>query len=330
MRALFLAFLLLVTAGSARLAAQCSGTDLIAALPDESRAELMAQTAAVPYASGLFWKATRGDEVVHLMGTYHMADPRNDGLLAALRPTLEAATRLLVEAGPEEMSALKTRVGKEPGLMLNLTGPTIPELMSQQDWEKLTEALDRRGVPAFMAAKFKPWYLTMLLSIPPCAMHAMGEGKGLDALLIDEALKRDVPIQALEPYDTVFGIFGALPEKDQLSMITATLGLDDKSEDMSFTMAESYFAEEGRLIWEFTRREAQSVPGYAPDQAERDFATMEQVMMVQRNERWIPVIEAAAKDGPVLAAFGALHLSGEKGVLSLLEQAGFTLERLPL
>ena len=33
--------------------------------------------------------------------------------------------------------------------------------------------------------------------------------------------------------------------------------------------------------------------------------------MTDRNRAWIPVIEARRQDGPVLAAFGALHLSGE-------------------
>jgi uncharacterized protein YbaP (TraB family) len=42
------------------------------------------------------------------------------------------------------------------------------------------------------------------------------------------------------------------------------------------------------------------------------------------------VLEAALADGPALAAFGALHLSGPDGVLALLERAGFTVERLEL
>ena len=38
----------------------------------------------------------------------------------------------------------------------------------------------------------------------------------------------------------------------------------------------------------------------------------------------------ALDQGPVFAAFGALHLSGKDGVLALLEREGFTLERLDL
>ena len=52
--------------------------------------------------------------------------------------------------------------------------------------------------------------------------------------------------------------------------------------------------------------------------------------MTERNRAWIPVIEAAAPKGPVVAAFGALHLSGTDGVLALARARGFTLERLDL
>jgi uncharacterized protein len=321
------AFVLTVVWPGAALA-ECAGQNLIEAMPAEDKATLKARTAAVPYASGLYWRASRGGEVIHLLGTYHMEDPRHAATLATLAPVLANSRTLLVEAGPGEMAALKTRLGKEPELMINTTGPTLPEALSAEDWEKLSAALRLRGVPPFFAAKLRPWYLSMLLSIPPCAMTAIGENKGLDALMIEAAEARGLPVKALEPYDTVFGIFGAMTDEEQLAMVTATLALDDKSEDMSVTMADSYFAEEGRLIWEFMRSETLKLPGYDADRVAREFATMEEAMMYARNRGWIPVIEAAAKDGPVLVAFGALHLSGQEGVLALLEKQGFTLERL--
>jgi uncharacterized protein YbaP (TraB family) len=212
--------------------------------------------------------------------------------------------------------------------MVNTTGPTMPEVLAPDDWEKLQSAMAERGVPGFMAAKLKPWYLTMMLSIPACAMAEMGEGSGLDGALMDAAAARDLPISALEPYDTVFGIFGAMSEEDQISMITQALALDDQSADMSVTLADSYFQEEGRLIWELTLSEAKKLPGQDPEQLDAEFAAMEQALMISRNRAWIPVITEAAENGPVLVGFGALHLSGEAGVLNLLAQRGYTLERL--
>jgi uncharacterized protein YbaP (TraB family) len=58
-----------------------------------------------------------------------------------------------------------------------------------------------------------------------------------------------------------------------------------------------------------------------------DDAGMEQfkdLLLYRRNKRWIaPMIEWMRKE-PTFFAVGAGHLPGEKGVISLLRQAGFT------
>ena len=59
-----------------------------------------------------------------------------------------------------------------------------------------------------------------------------------------------------------------------------------------------------------------------------DVQPMQEAVMDGRNRKWIPVLTDAAREGPVLAAFGALHLSGDEGVLALLQAEGFALERL--
>ena len=161
-------------------------------------------------------------------------------------------------------------------------------------------------------------------------MAKAASSKGLDGLVIDAATNANVPVKALEPYDTVFGIFGGMSGDDQLSMIKSTLLLEEFSTDYSVTLADTYFSQDSRLIWEFTRLRALSMPGYTADQVDREFARMEEALMSKRNRTWIPVIEAAVERGPTLAAFGALHLSGEDGVLALLERSGFTLEQLSL
>jgi uncharacterized protein len=83
-------------------------------------------------------------------------------------------------------------------------------------------------------------------------------------------------------------------------------------------------------VWEFLRDESYALPGYTRDQIDAEFAAMEEVLMSARNRAWIPVLTDAAAEGPVFAAFGALHLAGQDGVLNLLQREGFTLEELPL
>lgn len=307
--------------------ADCAGKNLLEAMDAGERAAVLQNAHAVPFAQGNFWRATRNGQDITLIGTYHMDDPRHDETLARLGPDLDRATTLLVEAGPDEMAALKDRIGREPDLMVITNGPTLAEQFPAEVWEKLSDAMRLRGVPPFMAAKMQPWYLSMILSIPPCALQEMGEDRGLDALIVAVATARGLPIAALEPYDTIFDIFDAMPAEDQLSMITAALALEDQSEDMSVTMADSYFAEEPRLIWELSRAQALKLEGYSPERVAHEFDIMEDAMMTRRNRAWIPVLTEAAAKGPVLAAFGALHLSGPEGVLALLAAEGFTLER---
>lgn len=308
--------------------AECAGRNLLEEMAATDRQALIARTHQVPYAQGNLWRAVKGDRQITLIGTYHMDDARHDRTMQRLAGAFDQAATVLVEAGPEEMAALKARFANEPGLMIVTDGPTLPEELPEEVWAKLSDAMAARGVPGFMAAKMQPWYLSMLLSIPPCALEAMGEDRGLDAQVIEEAGARGLPVQALEPYDTIFKVFDSLTREDQLSMITASLALEDQSADMSVTMADAYFAEESRLIWEFSKDQALTLDGYTPDRVAHEFGVMEAALMVRRNHAWIPVLTAAAERGPVLAAFGALHLSGEDGVLALLEQQGFTLERL--
>lgn len=308
--------------------AECVGRNLIAALPESERAALVAAADAVPFPRGNLWRATRGDQVVHLVGTYHLDDPRHAAMMARLEPIIAQSSNVLVEAGPEEEAQLTRHLARDPSVMVNTTGPTLPELLPEAEWHALADAMRARNIPPFMVAKFRPWYVSMLLSMPTCGLEDATAGRGLDGMVIDAATARGLPVKALEPYDTLFAIFADLTQQEQVAMIRSTLALEPQAQDNSVTLADSYFAGEGRLVWEYSRMMAHQVPGYSPDQIEADFARMEDAMMTRRNRAWIPVIEQAAAQGPVLAAFGALHLSGETGVLELLRLEGFAIERL--
>jgi len=54
----------------------------------------------------------------------------------------------------------------------------------------------------------------------------------------------------------------------------------------------------------------------------------EEGLLTRRNENWIPIIESQIKKKPVFIAVGAMHLSGEFGVLNLLLKKGYTLTPL--
>ncbi len=308
--------------------AQCLGENLIAALSKDEKAALYTSTHAEPFATGNFWLATRGEQTVYIAGTFHLDDPRHDAVMSVLAPHLAQSKTLMTEAGPEEEAALQAHLASDPSAMMDPAGSGLATALPPQEWEALTAALLRRGIPSSIAQTLRPWFVSMMLSIPPCALQMAATGQGLDKRLIAAAQAQSIPVKALEPFDTILTLFDGMTAEEQTTMIRNNLQVEPQAEDFLATTADSYFDGEGRLIWEFSRHIALGLPGATPAQTEADFAKAEAALMTDRNRAWIPRILGALQDGPVFAAFGALHLSGEAGVLALLDAEGFTLEPL--
>ena len=51
-------------------------------------------------------------------------------------------------------------------------------------------------------------------------------------------------------------------------------------------------------------------------------------LLEDRNKKWLPIIVEAMKEMQTLFVFGAGHLTGPKGVVYLLREAGFVVERV--
>ncbi len=309
-------------------AAACHGQNLITALPAAQLTALKAK-AEVPFAHGNLWAATKDGQQIILAGTYHLSDPRFALIIATLTPYLAQATELLVEAGPAEEAALQAKVAKDPGLMLLTTGPTLPEQLSPQDWQSLSAALTARSMPQAMAARMQPWLVASMLEMPACMFPMTPDATlGLDKQLIAMANAKAIPVKALEPYDAILGIFAQFTPQAQLDMLMQTVATDAQSDDMATTLSDSYFAGESRLFWEFSALQMQTLPGMTPAKAAKELALVDRALIASRNAAWIAVLEAEAAHGPILAAFGALHLPGQTGVLNLLAQSGWHLSPL--
>ncbi len=322
-----LAFALIAFVNAAQ--AQCVGDNLIDALPETERAALFEAAHAAPFATGNLWQATRGAETLTLTGTFHLDDPRHDAYVATLLPLLATAKTLLVEAGPEQEKALQQKLTADPSAMFTLQGSGLKEALAPAEWDALAAALLQRAIPSSLAEKLRPWFISMMLSIPPCALQTAADGAGLDRRLMAAAQAQGIRIAALEPFDTVLRLFDGLTMGEQLTMIRNALQMEQQAADFLATTSDAFFAGESRLVWEFTRKMAHDIPGSTAAQVDADFAKAEEALMSARNRAWIDMIETALQDGPAFAAFGALHLSGDEGVLALLQERGFTVTRLP-
>ncbi|WP_306113408.1 MULTISPECIES: TraB/GumN family protein [unclassified Roseovarius] len=307
--------------------AQCEGQDLIQTLSDADRATLTERAAETAYPEGLLWRATRGDTTFTLFGTYHFEHDRTAAHLAALKPMIDQADRVYLEVSNDDQDQLQRELARDPSIMFIMQGPTLPDLLGEEDWQRLTEEMNARAIPGFMAAKFKPFWAAMMLGIGPCeARNSLASDAGIDKRIGDYASEIGNPSRSLEDFRKLLTLFDSYPQEEQLDMIRLMFSWSGDADDLAYTLRQRYLAQEVALIWEFSRLISLKYGG--PD-AETDFDLFEQQLLIERNHGWVEVLMRDTTNQTVFIAVGAAHLPGEHGLLHLLDAEGFDITRLP-
>ncbi|MCZ4354506.1 TraB/GumN family protein [Roseovarius aestuarii] len=328
---IILALSLYLTCGliafGANAQSRCDGTDQIAILPEAERAALKTLADAQPFSEGLLWRATRGETQITLFGTYHFAHQRTDAHLTALKPLIAEVDRVFLEVSNDDQKALERKMATDPSILFITQGPTLPDLLGEDDWNALSGEMAKRGFPSFMTAKFKPIWASMMLGIGPCeAQSGAMTAEGIDKRIGSYTAELGKPSHSLEDATKVLSLLDDIPLDKQLDAIRLFLEWDGDPDDIAYTLRERYLAGQTALIWEYSRKI--SIEDGGPTAAE-DFALFERLLLTTRNQAWAELLDADDAPGNILVAAGAAHLPGDIGILKLLENRGFQITRLP-
>jgi len=168
-----------------------------------------------------------------------------------------------------------------------------------------------------------------ILAIPACAFADITSGPpGLDKRLVSDAMDQGVPVARLEPWRTVIDIMTNWTIDEQIKLLE--FGLFDAQDQTALHIGglNHYFAGRTALAWEARRIALRNLSDMTDAEVDAELKETQDFILTQRNQNWIPVIEDAAKThDDILIAFGAAHLPGDQGVLNLLAQAGWTVQR---
>ncbi|AZQ66132.1 TraB/GumN family protein [Silicimonas algicola] len=303
-------------------AAQSCGTeDLIAGLDAAQKARLDALVAEHPFAEGTLFRASKDGSDVVVVGTIHLPDPRLQPLVDALEAEVRAADLLILEASAEDEAGLATLAATKPEMFFLTEGPTLIDMLTEAEWSEVTDRLSAIGVPGFMAAKFQPWYLSMTLAVPPCAMTLLQQGQvGLDRQLEIIATDAQVQVATLDDAEALLKLFSDEPMDAQLDGLRVTLETQADGNASTSTLIEAYFDGRVREAWEFGRIQIEDA---GVENGAEMFEEVNQSLLVGRNQSWEPLIVDMVDGKNAVIAVGAAHLSGESGVLRSLERAGY-------
>ncbi|MES0824435.1 TraB/GumN family protein [Ruegeria sp. SCP11] len=308
--------------------AACEGRDLRADLAPELQAEIEQALAETPFPEGNHWVASKGDTVLHVIGTLHSNDPRMDAVVERLTPVLSQADAFYFEITEDKLSDFEKSLAGDLSPVLITSGPTLIDMMPEDDWAALSAGLAERGIPSWMAAKMRPWFLSMMLGIPPCMMQDPNANHGMDARLTDLAEEHAIPQFSLEEIDDLMAIFDSHPIEKQVQSLVRMADALEGSEDQLATMANAYIEEQHGEIIQLARLQGRDASGLSQETFDEEWDGFEQQLLIGRNNNWMEHI-LGIQDQTAVIAVGAGHLGGEHGLLNQLQQAGYTLTRAP-
>jgi uncharacterized protein YbaP (TraB family) len=161
----------------------------------------------------------------------------------------------------------------------------------------------------------------LLSSVSDCEQQRQKQGNGTpDTELARQAENRGVGAFGLESTEMQYAALAGVPDAEQLSLLKATLAMQDRIDDVTEAMVQLYLARNLGSLWPLQQEvklrfgaDAKSLNAYR------------EIALEERNLRIRDRTLMHLNSGGVFVAVGAVHLPGEKGLVELFKDAGFKL-----
>jgi len=277
---------------------------------------LLAGAACAEPPTPMLWKVSKGESTVWLLGSMHFLKDGDYPLSRDVDVAYKDAGKLVFEISPDELNSPATLALTLQHGMYHDTHKLQDDL-SPTTWQELVAYGEKNNLPAVALQKFEPWMASLTLVALESQKMGMKPDAGLDMHFMQMASADHKPTGGLETVDQQLAIFYTSPLKAQQDMLRQSL---DEIGDFPKEMNKEHDT------WRRGDSDAMIVA------AKKEFAKypeLYQKILAQRNRNWIPQIERMlVGNDDTLVIVGALHLAGPDGVVHLLQQKGYTVERI--
>ncbi|MES9971247.1 MAG: TraB/GumN family protein [Candidatus Thiodiazotropha sp.] len=260
---------------------------------------------------GLLWQIKGSDVDACLFGTIHSEDPRVTQLPEAVKTCFDQADILMLEMSLDQLTSARVA-----SMMLQEPGDTLTQQVGKSMAKEAVEAMQSLGVPPQVTDFLQPWAVVMTLSAPPQV-----SGQFLDKQLYNKAVASAKEFQPLESPEEQISVFTSLTLKEQKSLLHSVLDEYQSYPAMYEQLTQAYLARDLEKLAEISFSNPMS----------DDPALQEKVMhqmLTRRNHRMVERMQPFFKKGKAFIAVGTLHLVGKEGLISLLRQRGYTVNRI--
>lgn len=248
----------------------------------------------------------------YIFGTIHIIGKDDFFFPKTLGKSLDKCSKLVMEI---DMKDLAGQIS-----LLSLTnlpeGKTLSDFYTAEDYTTIQRVMkDSLGLDINSFTKTKPIFIQQQMLLGTVTKSGM-ESYELKFFL--ESSSRSMATGGLESTGEQMKILDSIPLEEQASMLLESIrNLTEEKNELL------------KMIRFYKEMNVDSL--YAMTTSDNDF-TEEQAgaLLVNRNAKWIPLMETEMKTQPTFFAVGAAHLGGTVGVLELLRQRGYKVDAVKL
>ncbi len=269
----------------------------------------------------LLWKVN-GSSLArpsYILGTYHLAPVSMLDEIPGFDQALEGCDVVVGELDKEEM--------KNPGGLMSLASTmmapadsTLDKLFTPQELQVIEQVFNKYcgaiGLPFSLLGRLKPEAVNMLITQMRVSALDTDNTNYIDMGVQYRGAKLGRPSMGLETMREQAELMFNSPIAEQAKRLLEACEDDDAQDEMSQALKQAYMSQDLVKLEEVFRQSAGDNWGDARMDA----------LLTHRNINWVEKLVKIMPERACLVCVGAGHLLGDKGLLQLLRDQGYTVE----
>jgi uncharacterized protein len=256
------------------------------------------------------WEIHGKHNTVYLLGSIHVLRPSDYPLAPELLAAYSHAQSLYMEVNLQELDLQTMQVE----LLASATlpeGKTLPGILGKQRYDHAAALARDVGVELSSFDGFAPWFVAEAISQLQLTQLGFQPQSGVEMYFLERAKSDAKSVAGLETVHDQIALFDGLSMDAQAEYLLSSLeDAHDLPKEVD-SMVKAW--NRGDTSW--FERQMKSEFGRDP--------SLYQSVLVARNRKWIPKIEALLKeDKNYLIIVGTGHLVGAGSVIDLLKKDG--------
>ncbi len=263
------------------------------------------------------WRVQSKGSTAYVLGSIHLLKKDVYPLSRTIENAFEKSDVLAVEANIDDISRLDVQKMLESAFYSG--DDTLERHVSGKTLDMVKGESERLGLPAEFVYKQRPWFLGLTLESLALVQSGYDPEYGIDKYFLSKAAGKKRVIE-LESLDYQIDLLSGLNDAEQELFLLYTL------KDLKVLVREVDNVVDAWKSGAVKRMESIIAKGSLD---ERRFSSINEKLIIRRNRNIVLKIDDYLKTkATYFVVVGAGHLLGEKGIIQLLKERGYTVEQL--